>query len=335
MLDYVSVGPGSNATDAIARTVELSQTVEALGYRRHWFSEHHNTRTLACTAPELIIARVGAATSTIRVGAGGIMLPNHSPLKVAELFHTLEAMFPGRIDLGLGRAPGTDGVTALALRRSRDAVMGDDFAELAGELFVYLGLGYAFPADHPFATIVAAPEVPAPPQVWMLGSSDYGGRFAAAHGLRTAFAAQINPDPAVEVLRRYRDEFEPSALLPEPYSMVSVNAFASERPAEVRDFEAYYTLTMVKLRRNERTPTSLDDARAFAASADYDHARWVMGDRMIAGPPDQVARELSRLAAASAADELMIVTPSPDHEARLRSYDLLAQAFAPLSAAAG
>jgi len=303
----------------------LAKAVERLGYRRLWFSEHHNTRGLACTAPELIIARVGSETTTLRVGAGGIMLPNHSPLKVAETFHTLEAMFPDRIDLGLGRAPGTDGITALALRRSRQAVMADDFATLAGELFAFLQLGLTFPDDHAFAPIVVAPAVPHPPQVWMLGSSDYGGRFAAVNGLRTAFAHQINPEPAIEVLRAYRRDFQPSEALAEPYSLISVNAFASERSSEVADFEAYWTLTMAKLRGNEKTPTTLADAREFARSVEYETTRSMMGDRLVAGAPDEVARDLSRLAADGEVDELMIVTPAPQHAARIRSYELIAE----------
>ena len=166
--------------------------------------------SLACSVPELLIARIAAETSTMRVGAGGIMLPNHAPLRVAEEFRTLEAMFPGRIDLGLGRAPGTDGTTAWALRRSREAVVNDEFVTLAAQLFAFLDAGGAYPEDHPFASVMAAPRVPSPPQIWMLGSSGYGGAFAAVNGLPTAFAHHINPAPAVASLRSYRREFQPS-----------------------------------------------------------------------------------------------------------------------------
>jgi luciferase family oxidoreductase group 1 len=338
VLDYVSITDGGNAHEAIDHTIELARHVEALGFRRHWFSEHHNTRSLACTAPELIIARVGAETSTLRVGAGGIMLPNHSPLKVAETFRTLEAMFPGRIDLGLGRAPGTDGITALALRRSRQAVLADDFPALAAELFAFLGWGEGFPDDHAFSKVVAAPEVPTRPEVWMLGSSDYGARFAAVNGLATAFAHQINPEPAVEVLQAYRREFQPSAWQPEPRALLSTNAFASHDPEEVHDFEAFWTLSMTKIRRGERTPTSLTDAREFAASPRFVQAKATMGARLFAGPPADVADGLRQLATVAGADELMIVTPSADHGARLRSYELLAGELgleAPVVAASG
>jgi luciferase family oxidoreductase group 1 len=324
VLDYVSINDGDSAHDAIDHSIELAQTVERLGYQRLWFSEHHNTRGLACTAPELIIARIGAATTRLRVGAGGIMLPNHAPLKVAELFRTLEAMFPDRVDLGLGRAPGTDGITAFALRRSRQAVVADDFAQLAGELFAFLELGLTFPDDHQFASIVAAPVVPRPPEVWMLGSSDYGGRFAAVNGLRFTFAHQINAEPAIDVLRAYRHDFQPSERLAAPHSMISVNAFASEDHREVADFVAYWTLTMTKLRRNDKTRTTLDDAREFSHTPDFEVMRSRMGDRVVAGPPDEVAHDLSRLADDGEVDELMVVTPAPDRRARLRSFELLA-----------
>jgi luciferase family oxidoreductase group 1 len=323
-LDYVSINEGDTAHDAITHSVELAQHLERLAYRRLWFSEHHNTRGLACTAPELIIARVGAETTALRIGAGGIMLPNHSPLKVAETFHTLEAMYPDRIDLGLGRAPGTDGITAFALRRSRQAVLVDDFPQQAGELFAFLELGLHFPDDHQFAPIVVAPTVPHPPEVWMLGSSEYGARFAAVNGLRTAFAHQINPEPAIDVLRAYRRDFQPSEHLAAPYSLISVNAFASESRSEVEDFVAYWTLTMTKLRRNEKTRTTLAEAREFARSDDFEVIRSRTGARLVAGPPDAVVRELSRLAIEGEVDELMVVTPAPDHAARMRSFELIA-----------
>lgn len=327
VLDYVSIGEDGDAHLAIERSVELARHVEALGYHRQWFSEHHNTQTLACTAPELIIARVGAATTTLRLGAGGIMLPNHSPLKVAELFHTLEAMYPGRIDLGLGRAPGTDGMTALALRRSRQAVIADEFSDLAAELFAYLGWGEGFPEDHPFHPIVAAPVVPNPPQLWMLGSSEWGARFAAVNGLPTAFAHQINPEPAIEVLRAYRRDYQPSEWFPEPRALLSVNAFASHDPGEIDDFTATWALTMHKLRRNIRTRSTLAEAREFLAGPRGPNVRATMAGRLVTGSPDTVADQLTRLAAATEADELMVVTPSADHGARLRSYELIATAL--------
>ncbi|PRX96277.1 luciferase family oxidoreductase group 1 [Allonocardiopsis opalescens] len=325
MLDYVITPPEVTATQALAEVVEVARTVERLGYKRIWFSEHHNSIGLACTAPELVIGRVAAATSTLRVGAGGIMLPNHAPLKVAEMFQTLEAMFPGRIDLGLGRAPGTDGVTALALRRSREAVLGDDFAALADELFAFFTGG--FPDDHPFASITVAPQVPELPQLWMLGSSDYGARYAAEHGLPYAFAQQINPDAATAMLTLYRRDFTPSRFAERPRSSFSVIAFASDDAAEAEDFAAYWTLTMSKMRSNRRTPTSMADAREFQGAPGYAAAREAMGPRLFTGTPSQIGNRLRRLAEAGAADEVMIATPHPELAARERSFELLAKEF--------
>jgi luciferase family oxidoreductase group 1 len=325
VLDFVGIPYGASANDAIEASIALAQTVEALGYKRIWYSEHHNSPTLACTAPELLIARIGAATTTLRVGAGGIMLPNHSPLKVAEMFRTLEAMYPGRIDLGLGRAPGTDGVTALALRRSREAVMSNDFPELTGELLAFLTDD--FPDDHPFRTVKAAPYVPGLPDLWILGSSDYGSRFAAVNGLSTSFAHQINPDLAVPALRAYRKNFTPSQYLAEPRSSVSTIAFASEDPHEVAGFEAYWTLNMAKLRSGRLSPTSPEEVKEFAASPGYEGMRTLTEGRLTAGTPDAVAEKLRTLVADTEADELIVVTPAPDLGQRERSYILLADAF--------
>jgi len=197
VLDVCPVRAGESASQALAETVALARTVEALGFRRYWLAEHHNTAGIASSAPEVLITYVAGATSTIRVGSGGIMLPNHSPLKVAETFRTLGALFPGRIDLGIGRAPGTDLTTALALRRSREAVTTDQFPQLLGELLAFFEDD--FPDNHPFHSVQAAPAgVPTPP-MFLLGSSDYSANVAAQLGLGFAFARHINPGPAVQM----------------------------------------------------------------------------------------------------------------------------------------
>lgn len=322
VLDFVGIPYGGTATEAIEASVELAQTVERLGYRRIWFAEHHNSPTLACTAPELLIARIGAATSTLRVGAGGIMLPNHAPLKVAETFRTLEAMFPGRVDLGLGRAPGTDGMTALALRGSKEAVTGNDFPRLTGELLAFLTDG--FPGDHPFRNVKATPAGPGLPALWILGSSDYGSRLAAVNGLAASFAHQINPELAGPALRAYRRDFTPSEYLAAAHSSVSTIGFASEDEAEIADFEAHWTLTMAKLRSGRLTPSSPAEIAEFVASPSYPSYRQQMSARLTAGTPDVVAKRLRALVEETEADELMVVTPSPSFGARLRSYELLA-----------
>lgn len=325
ILDYVLNPPGVSAHQALTEVVESAQLAERLGYNRVWFSEHHNATGMACAAPELIIGRVAAVTSRIRVGAGGIMLPNHAPLKVAELFNTLEAMFPGRIDLGLGRAPGTDGVTAMALRGSREAVANVDFAALAADLFGFLDSD--LPADHRFARVAATPEVPHPSQVWMLGSSDHGASYAAEHGLPFSFAQQINPDYVVPLLRRYRDSFQPSRRLHAPYGSFSVIAFASEDADLAEDFAAFWSLTMTKLRSGETTPTSLTEAREFRTTSRYRAIRRSMADRMFVGEPGEVAGGIRAVATQAHADEVVIATPMPDSAARRRSLELLASEF--------
>ncbi|TQS44162.1 LLM class flavin-dependent oxidoreductase [Cryptosporangium phraense] len=327
VLDFVGIPYGGTAHEAIEASVSLARSVEQLGYRRIWFSEHHNSPTLACTAPELLIARVGAATTTLRVGAGGIMLPNHAPLKVAETFRTLEAMFPGRIDLGLGRAPGTDGLTALALRGSEEKVMGNEFPQLMGSLLAFLTDG--FPSDHPFAQVQATPVVPTSPELWVLGSSEYGARFAAVNGLAASFAHQINPELAGPVLRAYRRDFRPSQFLDAPRSSVSTIAFASEDAAEVDEFAAFWTLNMAKLRSGRPSPTSPEEVKEFAASPSFPAAREAMAGRLTVGPPDEVVSGLKALLEDTEADELIIATPAPDYAARLRSYELLAGRLLP------
>src|SRR5215468_8423641 len=207
VLDFVGIEYGETASASVAGAVGIAQTVEAAGYRRYWVSEHHNMRSLACSAPELLTAHVGALTARIRVGAAGIMLPNHAPMKVAETFRTLLAMYPGRVDLALGRAPGTDPLTAHVLRRGMVADPAAEFPAQVGELLAFLGAG--FPDKHPYAPLVAAPIVPERPELFMLGSSGYGPRFAAVNGFSAVFAHHMSPDLAVEALVDYRRQFEP------------------------------------------------------------------------------------------------------------------------------
>jgi luciferase family oxidoreductase group 1 len=329
VLDLVPIAAGATATDAIGHSIELARHVERLGYSRVWFAEHHNMSSLACSVPELLIARIATETSTMRVGAGGIMLPNHAPLRVAEEFRTLEAMFPGRIDLGLGRAPGTDGTTAWALRRNREAVVNDEFVTLAAQLFAFLDAGGAYPDDHPFASVMAAPRVPSPPQIWMLGSSGYGGAFAAVNGMPTAFAHHINPAPAVASLRSYRREFQPSERADAPYSAIAVNAFASDDPSDADDYVALQTLLWWRLRRNELRPMTIAEAREFALRPDYDQIRDGLGRELFVGSGAEVFNAVEKLAAEAEADEVMILTNHPDHDKRMASYELIAGAAAP------
>ena len=207
VLDFVGIEHGESPAEAIRGAVEIARTADAAGYARYWVSEHHNMRSLACSAPELLVAHVALQTERIRVGAAGIMLPNHTAFKVAELFRTLVAMHPGRIDLALGRAPGTDPLTAYVLRRGQQTDAAGDFPQQVAELLAFLGDG--FPEDHPYAPLVAAPVVDERPELFVLGSSPYGPRFAAVNGLRAVFAHHMSPELAVEALQSYRREFTP------------------------------------------------------------------------------------------------------------------------------
>ena len=271
VLDFVGIEYGEEASASIAGAVGIAQAVEQAGYRRYWVSEHHNMKSLACSAPELLTAHVGARTSRIRVGAAGIMLPNHAALKVAESFRTLLAMYPGRIDLALGRAPGTDPLTAHVLRRGMVTDPAAEFPSQVAELLAFLGDG--FPEGHPYAPLVAAPVVEDRPELFVLGSSAYGPRFAAVNGLSAAFAHHMSPDLAFEALRGYRREFTPRSAGAAPYSAMSVLAFASEDDEAIVDFEAAWTLTIQNLRRGIREPLRPEQVRDFARSPEFRASR--------------------------------------------------------------
>src|SRR3984957_20184362 len=215
VLDFVGIEYGEGASDSLAGAASIARAIEAAGYRRYWVSEHHNMQSLACSAPELLTAYVGAQNSRIRVGAAGIMLPNHAALKVAGTFRTLLAMYPGRIDLALGRAPGTDQLTAHVLRRGLRTAPGAGCPGQVAELLAFLGDG--FPAGRPYASLVAAPVVPERPELFVLGSSGYGPRFAAVNGMSAVFAHHMSPDLAFQALREYRRDFTPRTEGAEPY----------------------------------------------------------------------------------------------------------------------
>ncbi len=325
VLDFVGIEYGESPHAAIRGAVALAQAVEAAGYHRYWVSEHHNMRSLACSAPELLVAHVAAQTATIRVGAAGMMLPNHTSLKVAELFRTLVAMHPGRIDLALGRAPGTDPLTAHVLRRGEQVDAAEAFPRQVAELFAFLGEG--FPEGHPYAALVAAPVVDEVPEVFVLGSSPYGPRFAAVNGLRAAFAHHMSPQLAVDALQAYRRDFTPRHPGDEAYAVMSVLAFASEDEDAVLEFEAAWTLTMRNLSRGVREPLAPEEVTALSRSAGF-RAAPRDEERMVVGPPKQVARRLRELAADAGADEVVVVTPSLDRARRTASLTSLAEAWA-------
>ena len=286
LLEFVDIPAGLTATEAVGRSVRTAQAADRLGFKRFWISEHHNLEGLASSSPEILISHVASATRDIRVGAAGIMLPNHAPLKVAEWFKTLEMLHPGRIDLGLGRAPGTDQVTAFALRRSRESAGAPDFPQQAAELIAFLTGDW--PDDHPFAEVRATPVVDTQPELLMLGSSGWGSAFAAVNGMTSVFAHHMSPELAVDALRAYRRDFRPSELGSKPRVIVSALALASNDPDVVADFRAGWALSMRYIRSGARRRPSADEVRAFRTSPEYAAIEPTLTGRVFAGPPDQV-----------------------------------------------
>ena len=319
VLDQSPISEGTTAAQSFARTVELAQLTEKLGYHRYWLAEHHATTGLAGSAPEVLIAHVAAHTSTIRVGSGGIMLPHYSPLKVVEQFRVLHALHPGRIDLGLGRAPGSDGLTAIALQRDRSQRQSDDFAQQMAELLAWLGEG--FPEDHPFGRIDATPLMPGGPEVWLLSSSGWSAVAAAQLGLSLCFASFINPDAADESIALYRRHFEPSAGLPQPRATVALSVICADTDTEAERLASSVRLWRRRQRAGQRGPVpTVEEAAAQLGAPDKP-------GRMLVGGPERVAAGLLALAETYAMDEIMAVTITHDHAARLRSYELLAGAL--------
>ena len=333
VLDLSPVAAGRGEAAAVRETVELAQAAERLGYHRFWLAEHHGGAMVASSAPELMIAAIAAVTDRIRVGSGGIMLPNHAPLHVAEQFKVLEALYPGRIDLGIGRAPGTDPRTALALRRGRE-VGGGDLPELLAELLAFSGLR-EWPESHPFAPVRAAPDDAPLPPIFLLGSSDYSARVAAAAGLGFAFAGQINPSEAVPTLRMYREQFHPSPELSEPYAILGHNAICAETEERAQRLAAPSRVAFRNLRAG--TPTPLPTAEEASASdrPQRPPEGGIEGLRMIVGTPVQIREAFGELLDRSGADELMLMGSTHGLADRIRSYELIGEAFGLLSLAAG
>ncbi|MCK9900244.1 alkanal monooxygenase [Parafrankia colletiae] len=328
VLDVVPVFEGGGAAQALRDTVALAPLVEELGYHRYWVAEHHNTPSLATSTPAVLAGRLAAATSTLRVGSGGVLLPNHAPLVVAEQFGTLEALFPGRIDLGLGRAAGADSATARALRRAPD---GDErfFQGQVDELS-----GYFAPIDAR-SQVLAVPATDNQPELWLLGSSPASAGLAAALGLPYAFAHHINPHASAAALRHYRAAFRPSRHLDRPRALISVLATVADSDRAAAEAAAPYLLGKIWMRS-----IGVFDAFPSPATArahGYSRAERAFLDDLAApqliGGVDTVRRRLAGLTAATGADELMALTVVPDQAERLRSFDLLASAAAALSPA--
>lgn len=307
LLDLTPIAPGATAAQAIRSAVELAQLAESLGYRRVWYAEHHNSPGLAAGSPEVMIAHVAAQTRHLRVGSGGVMLPNHAPLAVAERFRLLECMYPGRIDLGLGRAPGTDPRTAAALRRAIQMANGDDQPELLDDMLAF-DEG-TFPPGHPWAGIRPVPAESALPPIWLLGSSDYSARLAAEMGLGFAFAAHINPEGATRAMHDYRVRFQPSRRNRQPHAILAVSVTVGETMAEADELALIGDLVMLKLRTGQPLiyPT-LEEARAYPFSREQRAALEAMGTRMFVGDAATVLERTTAFADECVADELMVTT---------------------------
>jgi len=326
VLDVSPVATGSSSAEALHNTLDLAQLADKLGFTRYWLAEHHNTPLIASSAPEIMIGHVADATKQIRVGSGGMMLPNHTPLKVAETFRVLEALHPGRVDLGIGRAPGTDPLTALALRRSREALNADDFPARLDDLLHLLDHG--FPPNHPLERIRAMPDDVPMPEVWILGSSDFSAMLSAQMGLRFAFAHHIAPWPAIAALRAYHAHFQPSEFLKEPEALIGVSVVCAETDERAEEIARPLALTLLRFRTGKmgRFP-SIEEAKSYPYSAEEREVIEQNRDRSIVGSPARVRDRLMALANASGVDEIMVTTMTHEHADRRRSYELLAEAF--------
>jgi len=325
VLDQSPIISGHSAAQAIQETIRLAKAVEKLGYYRYWLAEHHSIAALADPCPEILLARLAAETSTLRVGTGGILLPYYSPFKVAEQFRMLEALYPGRMDLGIGRAPGGDRMTTLAMGEGR-YTGAEHFPEQVQFLVAYLD--NALPAGHPFAGVKVMPEVPTAPQVWLLGSSDYSGALASQLGLRFAFAQFISGEGGDAVMRDYRSRYQPSQREPKPASLLCCAAICAKTDEDAERIAASLDLRRLNMDHGVNAPVpNYEEARAYVYS-DADRRRIVHNRRrLVLGSPDTVRDRLLALAAESEADELMVVTITGSYEDRLRSYELLASAF--------
>jgi luciferase family oxidoreductase group 1 len=318
VLDLAPVPQGFTPGDALRNARDLARHAERLGYRRYWLAEHHNMIGIASAATAVAICYVADGTSTIRVGSGGVMLPNHSPLVIAEQFGTLEALFPGRIDLGLGRAPGTDQRTLRALRR--DPAAADSFPQDVLELQALLG------PLQPGQAIQAVPGTGLNVPLWILGSSTYGAQLAGMLGLPYAFASHFAPDSLMHALAAYRARFEPSHQLERPHAMVGVNVIAAETDAEARRLFTSAQQSFARIFRNARgqLPPPIDDIETFWSPMEKAQASAMLACSFV-GSRQTVADGLSRFIARTGADELMVASAIHDHAARVRSYEILAE----------
>jgi luciferase family oxidoreductase group 1 len=326
ILDLSVVTTGTRPAEALRNSIDLARHADTLGYLRYWLAEHHNLASVASPAPEIMIGQIAAVTKNIRVGSGGVMLPNHAPLMVAERFKMLEALFPGRIDLGLGRAPGTDGTTAFALRSRLDRREGDDFLERLHELTLWETRD--FPPNHPFNKVVAMPDDTPLPPIWLLGSSDYSSELAAQVGMGFAFAHHFASHDALAAMTNYRAHFKPSGWRTTPYAILAVAVVAAETDAEAEQLASSMDLNRLLRDRGQYQPLpSVEEALAYPYTESERAAIARNRTRMFVGSQATVMAKLQPMITASQADELMVITAVYDHDARRKSYELLSDAF--------
>jgi luciferase family oxidoreductase group 1 len=327
ILDQSPIAEGSSGSQALQNTLDLARLADQLGYHRYWVAEHHGGPMLAGPSPEALIGPIASVTEHLRVGSGGVMLPHYSPFKVAETFSVLAGLFPGRIDLGVGRAAGTDPMTTHALQRDRTHALPDDFPEQLNELLAYFE--GTIKVSNPLARLQKVlPGRPERPEPWLLGSSPQSAVWAGRLGLPYSFADFINPNGA-EIAQVYRREFREGVRLDAPQQSVAVWALAADTEQEARRLAASSQMAFAMLRRGRLIEVPPPDAAVrFLASLDEADARKVRGRRSILGTPEQVREGIEAVASEYGAQEVIVVTITHDHEARRRSYELIAEAFA-------
>jgi len=320
VLDVSPIIEGGSVSESLSNTLDLAQHAEKWNYNRYWLAEHHNAASIASSATSIVIGHVAAGTKSIRVGSGGIMLPNHAPLVIAEQFGTLESLFPGRIDLGLGRAPGTDGLTAAALRGNRHS-NGQDFPEKLEELRTFL---------DPTRSSVGMPVRAIPGEglnipIWLLGSSDFSAMLAAKLGLPFAFAGHFSPNFTVPAMNLYRNNFQPSEVLDKPYGMVAVNVVAADTDAQAAYLATSMQQLFLSFIRNKRSPLAppVDDMDRIWNEQEKAALQQQLGSTIIGGP-ETVKAKLHQYIEATQADEIMVAAHIFEHKARLRSYEIIA-----------
>ncbi len=325
VLDQSPIISGHSPKQAIEQTLALAKAAEQLGYSRYWLAEHHAIGALADPCPEILLARLGAETKTMRIGTGGVLLPYYSAFKTAETFRMLEALYPGRIDLGIGRAPGGDMQTARAVGGGRIPTA-DDFPEQVWELVGHLD--GTLPDNHPYKKVRAMPEVPTSPEIWLLGSSDYSGLLAAQLGLRFAFAHFINAQGGDSVMRAYRERFKPSPRESEPHTITCVFVICAKTDDEAERLARSIDLRRLHMAQGIDSPVpTLAEAEKHRFTPQEKAYVESQRPRAVIGGPSKCHRELLELAARYTADELMVLTITGDYASRLESYELLANVF--------